>query len=85
MKVVGALLLGFALTPAWAEESVARKVGETAREVKDGVTQGLRDFGEFVNETADKAKDGAQKTAKKVGDTANEIVEDVKEGYESGD
>lgn len=85
MKYLMALMLALTVSPGWAEETVAKKVGETAREVKEGVTQGLRDFGEFINDTTEKAKDGAKKAAKTVGDATTKVVEDVKEGYESGD
>ena len=81
------LVLGFVLlaaNAAFAEETVGEKVGETARDVKEGVVDGLHGLGDFITEKADAVGKGAQKAAKKVSETTSEFVEDVKEGYEKG-
>ncbi|MCG8667830.1 MAG: hypothetical protein MI867_00325 [Pseudomonadales bacterium] len=82
MKQLIFLFVCLLASTSFAEETVGEKVGGAARDVKDGVVEGLHDLGDFISDKADAVGKGAQKAANKASETASEFVEDVKEGYE---
>lgn len=66
-----------------AEETVGEKVGKTAREVQDGVSKGVENFGKAIKETSKDVAKEAKKAAKEVAKGAEEFAKDVKQGYEN--
>ena len=79
MRFIVILVAGMMALTAHAEETVGEKMGKTAREVKDGVFQGVEDFSDMVKKVSKNVAESADDAAKGV----QKFAKDVKEGYQN--